>query len=119
MELLYVNKVHCYFEIFQKILNSQIVPKIAKWIWKTELEKTFGKKSPSLFGPNLAHLPFFPFLTEAQQRPSPTPSVQGLPPFAEAARWQRLRRHLAKMRATASPPPSDAYKYPKPPPEKP
>jgi hypothetical protein len=32
MELLYVNKVHCYFEIFQKILNSQIVPKIAKWI---------------------------------------------------------------------------------------
>jgi hypothetical protein len=44
MELLYVNKIHGYFEIFHKILNSQIVPKIAKWIWKTELENTFGKK---------------------------------------------------------------------------
>jgi hypothetical protein len=50
MELLYVNKVHGYLEIFQKILNSQIVSKTIKWIWKAEIEKTFGKnKNHSLF----------------------------------------------------------------------
>jgi hypothetical protein len=27
----------------------KIVPKTAKWIWKAETEKTFGKKNPSFF----------------------------------------------------------------------
>jgi hypothetical protein len=67
MELLYVKKVHGYFEIFQKILNSQIVPKIAKWIWKTELAKTFGKKrEPFLVWAESSPSPFLPLPAEAQ-----------------------------------------------------
>jgi hypothetical protein len=42
-------------------LNSQIVPKIAKWIWKTELEKTFGKKREPFLVWTKSGLPLFLF----------------------------------------------------------
>jgi hypothetical protein len=87
MELLYVKKVHVYFEIFQKSLNSQIASKTAKWIWKIEIEKTFGEKEPfSILGhfwPNSLPLFYWRSLTVAQ------PTSLGrrlLPPGREAAR---------------------------------
>jgi hypothetical protein len=81
MELLYVNKVHGYLEIFQKILNSQIVSKTTKWIWKAEIEKTFGKKIRTIpcFGPNLAEHSSSLFSGAAQLGPACVP-VHHLPP---------------------------------------
>jgi hypothetical protein len=66
MELIYVKKVHGYFEIFQKILNSQIVSKIAKSIRKIKLEKTFEKKGFPFLSPSWA----IPSPAEAQPRPA-------------------------------------------------
>jgi hypothetical protein len=101
MELLYVKEVHGYFEIFQKSLNSHIFfSKTAKWIWRTKIEKTFGKKEPFLIlGHFLAQLSFSPWPLPSFRSPKAGPAlaqahlpVRHLCPREEAARW-RCRGH--------------------------
>jgi hypothetical protein len=51
-------------------LNSHIVSKTKKWIWKTKIEKTFGKNNPSVFLGRFWPISFFPWhIPHAHQSP--------------------------------------------------